>query len=107
MTAPTMLTPMMQGRQDKALDRTYNFSNGVSTFRELILSGFYVRGVEVTVPKVLYNRSKFNRMGYSEQAAYEAKLKETKTEYHLTHASDPDVTHVVPKLVYSFFEENK
>ena len=97
---------MMKGRQDKALDKLYRFSDGISTFRKRIDSGVYASAECVEVHKIQYNRRKFNNMDYKEQAEYEKKLKETKKEYRLYFASNPDMMSCASKLVYDYFIAN-
>ena len=94
---------MNQARQEKAIDKLYRFSDGVSTFRKRIASGVYASAECVDVPKIQYNRQKYNRMNHKEQAEYERKLKETKKEYRLFFTSDPDMMSCVSKLVYDYF----
>jgi len=52
------------------------------TIRLLIDSKKYIVK-ELEVPKVQYSRRKYNQMDYTEQAEYEAKMKETKKEYRI------------------------
>ena len=87
-----------------ALDKQYRFSHGVDTFREMIAEGRFSHAEVVTVPRFYYNRLKFNRMDARQQAEYERKLKETKTEYRLFYVADPDSSVNVPKMVFDYFE---
>ena len=100
------LTAAMEARQNKALDKLYNFSGyGIGTYRERIDKGHYVRGKVADVPRVKWNRTKYNRMNYSEQEEYDAKMKETKKEYRLYY--DERVFVDVPKLVYDYYLEKQ
>ena len=99
------ITKMNKVRQDKVLDKVYRFSDGISTFRKRIEAGMYSHAECVDVPKIEYNRRKFNNMNHKEQAEYEKKLKETKKEYRLYLASDSSAMNCVSKLVYDYFKE--
>lgn len=92
-----------EARKQKALDKLYRFSVGLKSFRQMIDDGTLVRGEIVDVPKLKYNRQKYNRMNYAEQAEYERGMEETKKEYRLFFESGSFVD--CPKMVYEYFEE--
>jgi hypothetical protein len=43
-------------------------------------------------------------MNHAEQAEYERKLKEMKTEYRLIYAHDSDCYLAAPKMVFDYFQ---
>ena len=97
------LSAALSARMNTALDKVYRFSDATESFRQRIERGVYCRAEAVEVPRVQYNRLKFNRMDGRQQAEYERKLKEKKTEYQLFYADDPDAYTVAPKLVFDWF----
>lgn len=101
------ITKAQAARQAAALDKKYQFAHGVDTFRGMIESGRYASAEAATVPKITYDRRKFNRMNHAEQADYDRRLAETKTEYRLYYADDPDCFTVVPKLVFDWFQSRQ
>ena len=63
------------GRLNKALDKAYRFSDGsIKTLRQYIESAPSIE-LDESDGMINWNRIAFNRMGYKEQAQYEAKLK--------------------------------
>lgn len=98
------LTKAMESRQSAALDKQYRFAHGVDTFRAMIDRGVFSHAEAVTVPRIYYNRVKFNRMDGKQQAEYERRLKETKTEYRLIYKADSGLSVNVPKLVFDYFQ---
>lgn len=65
------------------LNRLVSFKGYVMTNKQMIdalIEDGYKPEI-ITVPKIKYNRRKYNRMDGTEQKEYEAKLKLTKTEY--------------------------
>jgi hypothetical protein len=91
-------------RLNAALDKQYRFSHGVDTLRGMIAAGKFSHAEAASVPRVEYNRHKWNRMNAREQAEYERKMKETKTEYRLIYAADPDRFIAAPKMVFDYFQ---
>ena len=93
------LTPMQRGRLDKALDARVRIDGVVTTWRAFVAT---VTGEkQITDDSASYSRTRFNRMGYAEQAAYMARLA-SKRCYHLAKA-DPQYGTVwiqVPKIIY-------
>lgn len=93
------LTPMQRGRLDKALDARVRIDGVVTTWRAFVAT---VTGEkQITDDSASYSRTRFNRMGYEEQAAYMARLA-SKRCYHLAKA-DPQYGTVwiqVPKIIY-------
>ncbi len=71
------LSPLQAGRLNAALDRQYRFSDGVRTLRAHIERMAAVGPLERSESdgSIDFNRHKFNRMDYRQQAAYEATLK--------------------------------
>lgn len=91
---------LLQGKADKALDRKYNFSFGLYSFKEAINKGKFVSKQKGLESRVKYSRTKFNRMDHAEQQEYEKKMKEKKEVYYLTL---PDGCIVdCPKLVWEW-----
>lgn len=97
------LTKANAARMNTALDKVYRFSDKTESFRQRIARGVYSRAESESVPRVQYNRIKFNRMDAAQQAEYEKRLKETKTEYRLIYAREPDCYSAVPKMVHDYF----
>jgi len=87
-----------------ALDKQYRFSHGADTFRRMIDSGVFSHAEAATVPRVEYNRRKWNGLDARGQAEYQKKLDAIKTEYRLFYAADSDRFVAVPKLVFDHFE---
>jgi len=87
----------------KVLEKQRRFSFGDMSFQQAIDRGFYSEAGTHEVPKVQYNRRKYNRMNRQEQEHYETELKETKTEYYLVRASDSDIITPCPKSVFNYF----
>lgn len=96
------LTAANQARLDQALDKVYRFSDRTETFRQRIERGVYSHSETATIPVMTYNRHKWNRMNANEQAEYEKRLAETKTEYRLIYADDSLAFTPVPKLVHDW-----
>jgi len=95
-------------RLNAALDKRYAFSHGVDTFRGMIAAGRFSRAEIGQTPSVKWDRRKFNRMGYAEQAEYQCKLDTMKTEYRLFNAGCPHESWVaVPKMVFDYFESQR
>lgn len=90
-------------RLDAALDRQYRFASGTSSFRHLIETGTFSASEAADVSKITYDRSKFNRMDHKQQAEYNRRLSETKTEYRLIYSDDADRFVVVPKIIFDWF----
>jgi hypothetical protein len=99
----SMSAAAIQGRINKALDKIYRFSDRTESYRQRIERGVYSTAEAAEVPRVQYNRRKFNRMDGAEQAEYERKLLQTKIEYRLIYAKDPDSYTAVPKMVHDWF----
>lgn len=97
-------TKAVESRQNAALNKQYRFAHGVDTFRAMIDRGVFSYAEAVTVPRIYYNRIKFNRMDGRQQAEYEKRLKETKTEYRLIYKADSELSVNVPKLVFDYFQ---
>lgn len=97
------LTASNLARLNAALDKQYQFSDGIGSYRTRIANGVYSHGVKASVPKAVYNRRKWNRMWTREQAIYQKQLDSTKTEYHLYLTSDSDCFQTVPKMVFEYF----
>ena len=98
------LAPAREARLQKSLARLYNFDGEIMTLRE-ILDRDAVSFESKEVPKYEYNRIKFNRMNYREQAAYEEKLKQKKISYSAIFADESSIE--IPKIVYDFYKEIK
>ena len=98
------LTKANAARLNAALDKQYRFSHGVDTFRRMIEAGRYSHSEAGEIPRVQYNRRKFNRMDHRQQEDYMRKCNETKTEYRLYRADCPHGTYTaVPKMVFEWF----
>lgn len=89
-------------RLNKSLNNRLRFDNEVLTIKQAIELNKFSRADSFTAPKVRYNRIKFNRMNYEEQAIYEAKMKETKIVYAL-YIKGSSSFYEVPKLVHDYF----
>jgi len=103
----TNLTAARAARVIAALNKQYRFIGATETFRQRIERGVYGSAEQVNVPKLTYNRRKFNRMNAEEQTEYERKLSETKVEYRLIYKADPDRFTSVSKLIHDWFVELK
>ena len=98
------LTLANAARLSAALDKKYQFSHGVDTFRGMIDGGAFAYAEAATVPLVEYNRRKWNRLDARGQAEYQKRLDATKTEYRLFRSTSPYGFTVVPKMVFDHFE---
>jgi len=99
------LTAANLARLNAALDKQYRFFFGVSTFRQAIEAGRFSRAEVQEIPSVQWNRVKFNRMDYRQQAEYQRKLDTTKPDYRLFYAGCPHGSSVgCPKIVLDYFE---
>jgi CMP-N-acetylneuraminic acid synthetase len=87
-------------RTAQALDQVRRFSDATETFRQRIARGVYSRAECEQVPRVTYNRRKWNRMDHRQQKEFERKMQETKAEYRLYYTDDPDAYTVCPKIVH-------
>lgn len=76
------------------------------TLRQRIERGDYASAERAEVPRITFDRRKFNRMNEAQQAKYNKQLAETKTEFHLIRADDPEAYTAVPKMVFDWFNEN-
>lgn len=93
-------------RRDKVLDRKRRWADGVvASLRERVDSGCFESAESAMVPKVEFNRRKYNRMGWDEQAEYDRKRKEKKAEYRLYWVGKDGVFAVVPKTAYDYYME--
>lgn len=85
------LSPMQLGRLNAALDKLYRFSDGVRSLRAEFDRAPAIEKSEGD-GMIDWSRTKFNRMDYREQAAYEARLK-AKRYYYVNSLQ-------VPKIVF-------
>ena len=96
------LTPMQRGRVEKTLSQKYNTCLGIMTLREYLESGRFTKVEKAEVPAVEWNRRKYNRMDAREQAVYEKRLDDKKTEYRAV--TDDDTFYRIPKIVYNVLQ---
>ena len=96
------LDPKNKARQEKALDRRYMFSSGISTFRELINNGVFIAKYKTFEPSVRWNRTKYNRMDGEQQREYEAKMNKQKVVHNLEYAQEKGIIIECPKLVFDW-----
>ena len=92
-------------RIDSVLDTRVNYGGrlGVLTRRSW-LQHWKEQGAKVEieqVPSVKYNRVKYNRMDWEEQADYDKKLAKLKNEYRLY--SNPSTFWAVTRVEYDYF----
>ena len=86
------LSPMLQGRVSKALDKTYNFDGCICSLRDWI-DGLTNVAKSETNGMCDFNRRHYNNLpSNDEQEAYEARLK-AKRYYWINNVQ-------VPKIVY-------
>lgn len=91
-------------RLNAALDKRYQFSFGVSTFREAIEAGKFSRAERGEKPSVQWDRRKFNRMDHRQQADYQRKPDTLVPAYRLFYADCPHGSWVeAPKMVFDYF----
>ena len=91
-----------EARLQKCLLQRLRLNNEVLTIKDAINSGKFVSAQSREVPKVKWNRSKFNNMSsWQEQQEYEKKLQEKKTVYEL-HMPD-GCFYEIPKMVYDYY----
>lgn len=97
------LAPAREARLQKSLARLYRFDGEIMTLQEILRDAASFEAKEV--PKYDYNRIKFNRMDYREQAAYEEKLKQKKISYRAKFSDESFIE--IPKMVYDFYTEKR
>ena len=90
-------------RLTAALDRKYRTEHGVRSIREMVTAGWFVSAHADEVPRVRYDRRKWNRMDAAQQQEYQKKLDQTKTEYSLRYAASEHRYMLVPKIVHDWF----
>lgn len=95
------LTAATEARLQKSLAQQFRFSDGIYTLGEY-MERHAVRVDSKEVPKIEYNRHKFNRMDNRQQAEYEKKLQERKIEYR-AHNADGSFL-VIPKMVHDLYK---
>lgn len=102
----TTLTAANAARLAAALDKRYQFSHGVDTFRGMIKAGRFSHAEAGEAPSVKWDRRKFNRMDHRQQAEYQRKLDTMKAEYRLFYNACPHGSYcTVPKMVFDFYQE--
>lgn len=103
------LTKANQVRKETALNKLWNFSkHGVTSFKNLIDNDVFIKSKTELVPKLKYNRRKFNRMTNfnGEQDEYYRKCTEkVKPAYYLYY--DERISTEVSKFVYDYFNERQ
>jgi len=95
--------PMTEARtalDEKTLKRQYRINGRITTFKDEIDKGTFVRTEVKQVPSIDFNRTKYNRMAGKEQEEYEEKLNTLKTEYRLFERDGAFFR--VPKAVYMY-----
>lgn len=98
------LTAANDARKSLALDKKYQFSHGVDTFRNMIEAGRFSHSEVGQTPSVKWDRRKFNRLDHAKQAEYQRKLDTMKTEYRLFYKACPHGSYcAVPKMVFDFY----
>jgi len=55
------------------------------------------------IPRVQYDRSKFNRMDYKKQREYEKLLAKTKPEYQLYYPDEVGICAIITKTEFNYF----
>lgn len=99
----TSLTPMNRGRVEKVLGKEYRRSNGdIVSLHDIIECGDYIRKEAREEPKINFNRTRYNRMDWTEQAEYDKKLNEKKMAYYLV--SEKGSYFQIPKIVYNIIK---
>ena len=100
----TDLTKANEARLNAALDKKYQLSHGVDTFRGMIAAGAYSHGEAGETPSVKWDRRKYNRMDHRQQAEYSRKLDTMKPEYRLFLKGCPHWSfHAVPKMLFDYY----
>lgn len=100
------LTRANEARKEKALNKKYRFSDhGITSFKNLIDKGVFIKSEKCEEPKYKWNRVKYNRMNWAEQKEYEAKMELKKTVYYLYY--DERICTEVSKFVYEYFQEQQ
>ena len=98
------LSKANEARQIKAISKLYRFSDGkISSFKDRIDAGLFIKGEIAEVSSVQYNRRKYNRMDAKEQKEYEEKMNIKKAEYRLYSKNTDGCFSIVPKMVYDYF----
>lgn len=98
--------PMAAARKaldEKTLNKKIMFNGRITTYKDEIDRGLFVRSQIAEVPSVRFNRVKYNRMNGEEQKEYDEKLNTKKTEYWLFEKGG--TFFAVPKAVYIYAKE--
>lgn len=90
------LSAANEARLQKSLSKLYRFDGVVMPLGKYLEENKYTL-VERVEPKIEYNRIKFNRMDWNEQAAYQKKLDEKVTRYYAKFADGSMLQ--VPKML--------
>ena len=91
---------------NNALDREYNFLEfGISTFRNMINENKFIRVEQKEIPKIQFNRVKYNRMNGKQQKEYDILLNEKKIEYRFYYNDFSFI--VVPKTIFDYYNKIK
>ena len=97
------ITKAQEARREKTLNKQIVIDNKVLTVKQwitgVVTAGGYVDTKEV--PSIQFNRTKYNRMDYREQAEYDRKLSIMKTEYRL-HDGNNKSFWSISKTEYDF-----
>lgn len=100
---------MNRARTDKILQKKYNFQEGVMTRMEWIQLMVSI-GATVKIGTkcpTRWNRTKFNRMDYKEQGAYEKKLAVRVPCYELYRPGQESIYTEITKTEFDFFNQLK
>jgi hypothetical protein len=92
-----------EARLNKFINKVVLIEGRTTTWKEYIDAGNIIKIKSIIVPKIQYNRRKYNRMNNREQEEYEKKLKETKNEY-LIYANETECF-TVKKMVFDYCKQ--
>lgn len=97
---------LQEAKINSILNTKMNYSNyGIMTRRDwlhkMLDKGAYCESREV--PKYGFNRIKFNRMEWDEQAAYEKKLEEKKIGYFIYPEGKEKPFYEITKTEYNYY----
>ena len=97
------LTAANAARLEKCLKERLKIDGEIVTFAEAIKEMKFEKAGSYEVPRIEFDRRKYNRMdNYKDQAEYERKCAEKKTVYAL-YLPNSTSHFIVPKMVHDYF----
>lgn len=99
------MNALQQGKVNAILSKKYRYEEGIMTRKEWI-ELMKANGATVKVGEkcpIQWNRRKFNRMDYKEQAVYNKRLEERVPCYELYRKGETNIFTEITKTEYDYF----